>query len=465
MKKTLNINLAGYPFTIDEDAYKLLEDYLDTIRFAFDTKEDTGELAADIEARIAELLMENEGGRIRIVSREEVSKVIERIGKPSEFIEIEEEVKTQEKESSEEVDTPNSESLHSEEEIQIEEEKITPPPYESKKLFGTTWRKKLFRDPQNSMLGGVCAGLAVYLNIDVTIVRLLTVLLFFLSATTVAIAYIILWIVVPEAVTPLQRMQMMGQDPTMENIGKTVTENHLSEENKTSEENTKTGFQKFLSSALSIFVKCLIILGLLIGLPLLIAIGAAILGCVIAIFVISIGIVGGGMFDTINEGLMVLFILLAVIGGAITIGIPLWLLIRMAFKKNDSNMTPNNRRSLLIIWLIGIALTAVFTVKAIKKGRYIDHDSIRENIENLQFLNDLDMEDIEDIKINNGKVTVTTKEGIKYKINKGAVTIESATSEEPEPSDAMEEASGTEVYTDSMSIITQISETVRDSIN
>ena len=48
MKKTLNINLAGYPFTIDEDAYNLLKDYLDTIRYAFETNDDTAELAADI---------------------------------------------------------------------------------------------------------------------------------------------------------------------------------------------------------------------------------------------------------------------------------------------------------------------------------------------------------------------------------------------------------------------------------
>lgn len=410
MKPTININLAGYPFTIDDDAYRLLKDYLDTIRYAFETQDDTEDLAADIESRIAEILVEKDPSGIRIITRDEISKVIERIGKPSEFIEIEQTVKYKDGKPSEET--------------KVEEEKVIPPPYDPSRNYNAPFRKKLYRDPQNSMLGGVCSGLAYYLNIDVTIVRLLTVVLFFLSATTVGIAYIVLWIVVPEAVTPLQKMQMMGQEPTMENIGKNVTENHRQEDSKQEGGETQKGSRNFLSSALSIFVKCLIFLGLLVGLPLLIAVGAAILGCIIAIFVISIGIVGGGMFDSVNEGLMVLYILLAVIGGAITLGIPLWLLVRMAFKKDKKNINPNNRRSILIIWLIGIALSAVFSVKAVKKGRSLDHGKWDVNIEKLEMLNDLDSEDIEEIKINKGEIIVTTEEGTIYKINKGVVNIE-----------------------------------------
>lgn len=410
MKPTININLAGYPFTIDDDAYRLLKDYLDTIRYAFETQDDTEDLAADIESRIAEILLEKEHHGTRIITREEISKVIERIGKPSEFIEIKENVNYKEEQATEQ--------------IRVEKENVTPPPYEPERNYNFPIRKKLFRDPGSAMLGGVCAGVAYYLNIDVTLVRVLTVILFFLSATTVAIAYIILWIVVPEAVTPLQKMQMMGQDPTMENIAKTVTENHFNEDKNDYNGQPQKGPQTFLSNVLSIFVKCLIFIGLLIGLPLLIAIGAAILGCIIAIFVISIGIVGGGMFDSVNEGLMVLYILLAVIGGAITLGIPLWLLVRMAFKKDKKNINPNNRRSILIIWLIGIALSAVFSVKAVKKGRSLDHGKWDVNIEKLEMLNDLDSEDIEEIKINKGEIIVTTEEGTTYKINKGVVNIE-----------------------------------------
>lgn len=413
MKRTLNINLAGYPFTIDEDAYNLLKDYLDTIKYAFDTQDDTVELAADIESRIAEILIENEGGGIRIVSLEEISRVIDRIGKPSEFIEIEENVKSQSSGHPDKLD---------EEEIKMEEMKISPPPYYSREQYprNSFTRKKLFRDPQDSMLGGVCSGLAHYLNIDVTIMRLITVVLFFLSASTVAIAYIVLWIVVPQANTPYQRMQMMGEDPTVENIGKTVTDNHRGEDTIPNSQVKKSGFQGFLSSALSVFIKCLIIIGLIVAIPILIAAGAAILGCLIAIFVISIGIVSGGMFESVNEGLMVLYILLAVVGGAITVGVPLWLFIRNFWNLKNNNLNPASRRALLIVWLCGIALVSVFTVKAVKKERQIDKSQWG------TYLKDYDFEDeeIRDIDISKGAIVITTDGGKKIRLSRDTVTVE-----------------------------------------
>lgn len=420
MKPTLNINLAGYPFTIDDDAYRLLKDYLDTIRYAFDTKDDTEDLAVDIESRIAEILIENESGGVRIVTIEEISKVIERIGKPSEFIDIEEIAGIHE----------NKE----EEKVKIEEEKITPPPYNPQRHSRNPFvRKRIFRDPQNALLGGVCAGMAAYLHIDVTIVRIATVILFFLSATTVGIAYIILWIVVPEANTPLQRMQMMGEDPTVENIGKTVTEKFQGEEKPTElDDNSKSKFNKGLSMALNILVKCIIIIGLIIAIPLLIAAGAAILGCVIAVFVISLGIVSGGMFDSLNEGLMVLFILLAVVGGAITIGIPLWLFIRNFWKTKPSNPNPSSQRALLIVWLCGIAMVSFFTVRAVKKQRQIDYNKWGINIEQVDELKKLNEKEIENIKINRGGVTIVTSEGEKYKISNGAVSVENDETENTE---------------------------------
>lgn len=422
MKKTLNINLAGYPFTIDDDAYQLLKDYLDTIRYAFDTKADTGEIAADIESRIAELLIEHEYGGVRIVSFEEISNVIERIGKPSEFIEVEESF---------------SYINENEEEIKTEERRTTPPPYEPYRNYGNVAKKKLFRDPQNAMLGGVCSGLAFYLNIDVTIVRLLTVVLFFLSATTVAIAYIILWIVVPEATTPYDRMQMMGENPTVENIGKTVTENFQNEENE-KQENRFSGFRNFLSSAFSIFVKCFVILGFIIGFPILLALLLVLLACIIAFFAAGGALIGGGIFgeelpfSAPGGGVLALYLLLATIGAIITLGIPFWLLIRMVWKKGNNNISTTNRRSLLILWLVGLALTAVFTVKSVKKAKYLNNQDWGVNIEKLEepnYLNEKDIEDIEDIEniedisITKEGVILDTKEGKKIKVTKGKVSI------------------------------------------
>ena len=440
MKKTLNINLAGYPFTIDDDAYSLLKDYLDTIRYAFETNTDTEDLAADIESRIAELLIENEEGGIRIVSKEEISKVIERIGKPSEFIEMEETVDTS-------FNNVNNRTHF--EEIKLEEETDAPSSQSNwKKQFSRNpfVRKKLFRDPQNALLGGVCSGLAVYLNIDPTIIRILTILLFFLSASTVAIAYIILWIVVPEASTPLQRMQMKGEEPSVENIGKTVTEDYDNVSN--SPQPQGGSFYRFINSLFSIFVKCLIILGLIIAVPVLIVLGAGLLGCVIAAFIIGIVLIGGissasyGMFDSAMEGLMVFYILLAVIGGIITLGIPLWLLLMKVWKKRDINSNPNNRRSLLIVWLCGIALLAVFTVKAVKEGKELErwekalissNVAVPEEIEEEEVLNNVSVSE-EEIKIEtkSGKTVTISQDGVKIKKTEENPTANNQ--ESPEPS-------------------------------
>lgn len=425
MKKTLNINLAGYPFIIDEDAYNLLKDYLDTIRYAFDTQDDTGEIAADIESRIAEILLENESGKVRIVSAGEISKVIQRIGKPSDFIE-----------TGETIIIDNSAS---QQEIKIEEEPLTPPPYNKPgsknpdSFQGNpnfSFRKKLFRDPQNAMLGGVCSGLAYYTNIDVTIIRLLAVLLLFLSASTVAIVYIVMWIVVPEARTPLERMQMKGEDPTMENIGKSVTSSFQNDDLSQADSQPKG----FLAKSMSIFVKCLIIFGLLIVAPVVIVLAAALIGCVIAVFVIGIGIFSGGMFDSTTEGLMVLYILFAVIGGAITLGIPLWLLIKMLWNKNRDHQpaNPTTQRSILVIWLCGIALLAVFTVKAVKKSRQLDRQEWAFNIDNIKTLDEMEESDLDQIKIENGSLLITTKDGRKIEILRNRILTEEAVEEEEE---------------------------------
>lgn len=90
MKKTFNINVAGFPFTIDDDAYTLLSDYLDTIEHAFAKQDDSRELVNDIESRIAELLLEQTSSGSAIVTAQDVEQVIRRVGQPEEMIEEDE---------------------------------------------------------------------------------------------------------------------------------------------------------------------------------------------------------------------------------------------------------------------------------------------------------------------------------------------------------------------------------------
>ena len=421
MKRTFAVNIAGYAFTIDENAYALLEKYLDTITSAFKGKDEGEEISQDIELRVAELLLEKISSGSPIVSYNDVEEVIKRIGTPDEFTEEEVVISTE----SDDLNPEISEDCEKKEE-KIEET-ITPPPYyqATPKI-----KKKLFRDSDNAMLGGVCAGLAWYTGIDVTLLRLLTVLLIFLSASTVAIVYIVLWIVVPVARTPLQRMQMMGEDPTVENIGKTVTENFNNERSNALENTPRSGFSRFISSSLSVLAKIIFIFCLIIGAPVLLVIFFIFIICIFAFFVGGTAIAGGSLFGETFDvhapggGTLAFYLLLASAGTIITLGIPFWLFLRMAFKSKVKQISENNRRAILIIWLVGIALTAVFTVKTVKKAKQMSKNNWDVNIEKLEMLNELDGDDIDNIKINNGEVTLTTKEGLKYKVSKGKVDIE-----------------------------------------
>lgn len=417
MKKTVNINLAGYPFIIDEDAFNLLKDYIDTIRFAFETEVDTNEIASDIEARIAEIIYEKEPRGNRIITIEEISSIIARIGKPEEIIEMDENV------------TRNSKgnSRAETEEIKVEEPATPPPYYPPYSGSNNYLKKKLFRDPDDSLLGGVCSGLAAYLKIDPTWVRLITILLFFLSGTTVAIVYIILWIVLPEARTPLQKMQMMGENPTIENIGRTVTENY-NETTYGSAYQSQNGSQKnIFSKILSVFVKIIVGLCLITGILFLLAFIPVLIICIIAFFAAGTAAGTEGIFgEPFNlspdgGGLWPLYLLLATIGGLITIGIPVYLLIRMAFKKKPSPQSAGNRKALLCVWLIGIALLAVFTVKTVKLTKYLQKEYNIFHIENSESLT-VEKDSLENISINeegikiqnkNGKTITIDEEGIK----------------------------------------------------
>lgn len=407
MKKTLNINLAGYPFTIDEDAYDMLKDYIDTIRYAFDTPYDTGEIANDIESRIAELLIERNVGKFHIVTIIDISEVIERIGKPSEFIELdvlnyENDFNASFFKNNDLDDKKEKEGKKETSNERKENEKKTvgtPPPF-SPQDFGSCFRKKLFRNPGDSILGGVCSGLALYLNLNVTLVRFITILLFFITGTIVAVVYIILWIVVPEARTPLQRMQMMGENPTMENIGKTITGNFQDKQQQRISDSHIKGNKGLIYQSFDIVVKCLIILGLVIVIPIMFALCIGLLGCVIAAFIIGITVFGGisepvySIFNSSQEGLMVFYILLAVIGGIITLGVPLWLCLLKLWNRKKPTQSLNYRRSLLLVWLSGIALLSVFTVKAVKKGHEIDHIEKTVVLQNEKSTETVDLENL-----------------------------------------------------------------------
>ncbi|WP_317045341.1 PspC domain-containing protein [Formosa algae] len=185
MNKTVNINLAGTFFHIDEDAYQKLQRYLDAIKRSFTDSQGRSEILADIEARIAELFNERVKHDKQVISSKEVEDVIAIMGQPEDYL----------------VD----------DEIFEDEPKAKP-------LFKAS--KKLYRDTSNSYIGGVASGLAHYLGIDSIWVRLIWVLLTFGSAGTFILIYILFWILVPEAVTTAEKLTMTGEPVNISNIEK-----------------------------------------------------------------------------------------------------------------------------------------------------------------------------------------------------------------------------------------------------
>lgn len=194
MNKIFNINLGGYPFTIDDDAYHSLDKYLSTIKRHFANSEGCEDIIADIEIRIAELFNEELKGQ-PIVGQREVENVIKVMGTPEEFGATEEEhVK----------DKGQKSHSHS----------------DSKKY---TTGKRLFRDPDEKVIGGVCSGLSAYFGINEPVwLRILFVFTFFTGVGIML--YFVLWIAIPEAKSSGDKLSMKGEKIDVTNIARKVEE-------------------------------------------------------------------------------------------------------------------------------------------------------------------------------------------------------------------------------------------------
>jgi phage shock protein PspC (stress-responsive transcriptional regulator) len=178
MKKNISINISGIIFHIEEDGYETLKKYLDSINRYFSTFDDSSEILADIESRIAEIFLSKLNEEKQVITAEDVSTLMATMGSVSDFKAVED---TDEKEPP--VATPDP-----------EQESKT---YGQKETSGAySPPKQLMRDQKRKIIGGVCAGLGNYFNIDPLWIRLIFAALLFVYGFIV-VAYIIMWIVVP----------------------------------------------------------------------------------------------------------------------------------------------------------------------------------------------------------------------------------------------------------------------------
>ena len=183
MNKTVNINLAGTFFHIDENAYLKLQRYLEAIKRSFTDSQGRNEIIADIETRIAELFNERVQNEKQVVSIKEVEEVIAIMGQPEDYI-VDEEI--------------------------FEDEPV-------KQHTQSSSHRKLFRDTDNAYIGGVSAGLGHYFGIDALWIRLIWVALLF-GAGSGVLVYIILWILMPVAESTADKLSMSGKPVNITNI-------------------------------------------------------------------------------------------------------------------------------------------------------------------------------------------------------------------------------------------------------
>lgn len=182
MKKVIHINLGGKEFTIDHDAYKEMENYLNKIEKHFKKSDGFEGIIYDIEVRMGELF-EEDSTKGAIITMEKLDKVKRTMGSPKDF--------------SEEEEIDNS---------------------RKKQHKG----KKLFRNPEEKIIGGVASGLSAYFGItDPIFVRLFFVLIT-LSGGIGMLTYIVLWIIVPKAKTTSDFLAMRGEEINIDNIAKSV---------------------------------------------------------------------------------------------------------------------------------------------------------------------------------------------------------------------------------------------------
>lgn len=229
MKKTLTINLGGTVYHIDEDAYILLDNYLNNLRYHFRNHEGADEIVRDMEDRIAELFNEYLREGHQVVTIREVEAVISRMGKPEDLNDDSEEGEAT---SQQTVDADPSETV----------------------------TRRLFRDPDDRILGGVASGWAAYLGWDSTWVRLAFILIGLVFHGFIFI-YLIAWIIMPLARTATEKLQMRGEPVNVENIGKTVTdgfervnESIRSEKTQSFLHQLASGFARFIGGLLKILL-------------------------------------------------------------------------------------------------------------------------------------------------------------------------------------------------------------------
>jgi phage shock protein PspC (stress-responsive transcriptional regulator) len=329
MNKTIIININGIVFHIEEDAYEILKHYMTDVKRHFAYTAGSDEIVSDIENRIAEMFVERlEQEKKQVIVSQDVEFVTAQMGSVADF----------DVEGDDEAPFTVHDSLKSE--------------------------RKLFRDTDDRVIGGVCSGVGHYFNIEPKWIRLITIFFIFMGGSGLLI-YGILWIATPVAKTRADKMAMKGEEPTLQNFKKNFDEEldalnkNLSPALSTLERGIRdffNGLASFINAILKGFVK-------LIGALIIFACVVALLALIIATF----GLFGWNSelsnfpFNAINPEYKGMMYLAAFIIAFIPLLALFFFAIRVVF--NKPLITKTGSFVMLIIWICGLCIGAFYGTK------------------------------------------------------------------------------------------------------
>lgn len=377
MKRTYTVNIGGQVFHIDEDAFQKLNDYLESIKSRFNSPDEIREIIEDVEVRIAEIFREHMAQAREVVTLEDVDFMIGIMGTPEDY---------GDGDSATQEEQPRSKS--------------------------TSKGKKLYRNPDNRILGGVCGGMAEYFGIDALIVRI--IFLISISFGGVFI-YILLWAIIPEAITTAQKLEMKGEPINLKNIEKTIKDEFEQVKDNFKDMKNKHGhrdshFHKLISVLISIVHITIRVALVALGIAFALA-GMVIIAAFVAVYFtnsITIDSVTLSMdqvyriFELFIQGSNIK-ILLA--GLALFIGVPVLSLIVGGFRL-IANKRPK-RRILgtvgLMAWLIGLTLLIVASISEVANqkngGREISNSTFQVSKDSILYFELSDQRTILDTEV------------------------------------------------------------------
>lgn len=339
MKKTLTVNLGGTVYHIDEDAYVLLDNYLKNLHYHFRQREGAEEIVRDMEARIAELFDEYLRQGLKVITIHEAETVIARMGKP--------------------------------EELGDEEAATTESTYAAA-AQGEGPRRRLFRNEDDRVLGGVASGIAAYMGWEVVYVRLALLLLgFFVQGLIVA--YLVCWMVIPAAKTATEKLQMQGKPVNMENIGKTVTDgfervNEYVHSGETRSFLARVG--NVIVQMAGFIIKLALVLIAICCTPVLVAV----LFVFFALLLMGVGLTASlpvvfyhafPFIDWNSIGTQPLLAIILALCGLLAVGLPIVGLLQLVFQslKMWRPMSTGVKVGLILLWMVAIAIGLVLLLQ------------------------------------------------------------------------------------------------------